>query len=142
MHTNLIGKKKILTVGVYDFFHYGHLRVFQQAKSISPNGHLIVAVQESEYIRKFKPEANIFYPTEIRCELISQLRCVDEVITYQDVSEIVKTVDFDIFAVGEDQKHEKFCQAIDWCRERGKEVVRMHRTPGISSRMIKGDLMK
>lgn len=133
---------RILTVGVYDYFHYGHLRVFQQAKEIAPNGYLIVAVQESDYIRKFKPEAVVYYPTDIRCELIRALRCVDEVITYRDVSEIVQTAEYDIFAVGEDQQHEKFRDAIAWCQQHGKAVVRLHRTPGISSRMIKGDLMK
>lgn len=25
-------KKKVLTVGVFDYFHYGHLRLFENAK--------------------------------------------------------------------------------------------------------------
>lgn len=129
--------KKILTVGVYDFFHYGHLKVFEQAKSIDMNGELIVAVQESEYIRKYKPDSNIFYSTEVRCDLIRALRCVDHVVTYRDVNQIVRELDFDVFAVGEDQKHAGFMEAIRYCEETGKEVVRLHRTPNISSSSIK-----
>lgn len=135
-------KIRILTVGVYDYFHYGHLRVFQQAKAAASNGHLIVAVQESDYIRKFKPEAEVFYTTEIRCELIRALRCVDDVITYRDVSELVTIVDFDVLAIGEDQRHEGFCKAEEYCKQNGKKVVRMHRTPGVSSSKIKDNLMK
>lgn len=131
---------RILTVGVFDLLHHGHLRVFQQAKEIAPNGYLIVAVQESDYIRKFKPEADVFFSTDVRCELIQQLRCVDEVITYSEVDQIVQTVDFDIFAVGEDQNHQGFCRAIDYCNMKGIKIFRMKRTPNVSSRMIKSQM--
>lgn len=44
------------------------------------------------------------------------------------------------FAVGEDQNHAGFQRAIEWCKENGKEVVRMKRTPGICSSEIKKSL--
>lgn len=134
-------KTKILTCGVYDYFHYGHLRAFYQAKAIDVNSYLIVAVQESDYIKKFKPDADIFYSTDVRCELIRALKCVDEVITYQDVSRLIKEVNFDIFAVGEDQRHDGFCRAIQYCNSVGKKIVHLHRTPNISSREIKHILL-
>ena len=62
---------------------------------------------------------------------------MDEVIIYKNVDDIVRKVDFDVFAVGEDQNHSGFQKAIEWCRENGKEVVRMQRTQGISSSDIK-----
>lgn len=135
-----VNKTRILTVGVYDYFHYGHVRLFQQARSAAPNPYLIVAVQDSEFIKKYKPEANVFYSTAIRQELVSALRCVDEVVTYQDVSQIVKDIDFDLLAVGEDQTHSGFSDAIRFCQEKGKRVVRLHRTPAISSTYIKNHL--
>lgn len=49
----------------------------------------------------------------------------------------IKTLDFDVFAIGEDQNHEGFQRAIKWCEDNGKEVVRMKRTPGICSSEIK-----
>lgn len=64
-----------------------------------------MAVHESECIKKYKPDSNVFYSTAIRCEIVKSLRKVDEVITYQAVNDIVRKVDFDVFAVGEDQNH-------------------------------------
>lgn len=127
--------KKILTVGVFDYFHYGHYKLFENAKKLGD--YLIVAVQDGDYILKYKPEAKILYSTEQRIELISALRCVNETIIYYDVDKLVSEVDFDIFAVGGDQNHPGFLKAIDWCLNNGKEVVRLPRTPGICSSEIK-----
>ena len=129
---------KVLTVGVYDYFHLGHLRLFKNAKKLGD--YLIVAVQEEEFILKTKPDVKILYTTEQRKELIGALRVVDEVISYSDVDVTIKTIDFDIFAIGEDQNHEGFQRAIQWCQENGKQVVRMKRTPGICSSEIKQTL--
>lgn len=128
---------KILTVGVFDYFHYGHLRLFLQARNISKDPYLIVAVQQDEFIKKYKPDTNIFYSTKVRKELISALRCVDQVIEYANVQDIVKCVDFDVFAVGADQIHSGFQDAIEWCKQNNKQVVRLHRTPRIASSQIK-----
>lgn len=130
--------KKVLTVGVYDYFHLGHLRLFKQAKE--HGDYLIVAVQDGDYILKYKPDAKVLYSTEQREELISGLKVVDEVTSYTDVDEKVKEIDFDVFAVGEDQNHAGFLRAMDWCSEHGKEVVRLKRTPGICSSEIKNTL--
>lgn len=129
---------KVLTVGVFDFFHYGHYKLFKNAKKLGD--YLIVAVQDGDYILKYKPDANVLYTTEQRLELVSGLRSVDEVIVYYDVDQIVKEVDFDIFAIGGDQKHAGFIRAVEWCKEHGKEVIRLPRTPGISSSNIKKNL--
>ena len=62
---------------------------------------------------------------------------VDEVIIYQDVDKILPTIDFDIFVIGEDQTHSGFQKAVKWCEEKGREVIRLPRTPGICSSSIK-----
>ena len=130
--------KKVITVGVFDYFHLGHLRLFQQAKNLGD--YLIVAVQDNEWIKKTKPDANIMYSTQQRIELVSALRIVDEVIVYTDVDVTLPTVDFDIFAVGEDQNHNGFKRAIEWCNNSGKQIVRLYRTPNICSSSIKSTL--
>lgn len=132
--------KKVVTFGVYDYFHLGHLRLFKKAKALGD--WLIVAVQEENCILKTKPNAQIMYTTQERQELVAALRVVDEVVTYTDVDETIKTLDFDIFAIGEDQNHAGFQRAIDWCNQNGKEVVRMKRTPGICSSEIKNSVGK
>ena len=130
---------KVLTVGVYDYFHLGHLRLFENAKELGD--YLIVAVQDEDFILKTKPNAKILYTTEQRKELVGALRFVDEVVGYTDVDAIVKMIDFDVFAIGEDQNHEGFQKAVEWCKEKGKKIVRMRRTPGISSSDIKQKLI-
>ena len=127
--------KKVVTFGVYDYFHLGHLRLFKNARELGD--YLIVAVQDGNYILKTKPNAKVMYTTEERKELVGALRVVDEVVDYTDVDVTIKTLDFDVFAIGEDQNHEGFQRAIKCCEDNGKEVVRMKRTPGICSSEIK-----
>lgn len=126
---------KVLTVGVYDYFHLGHLRLFKNARKLGD--YLIVAVQDGNFILKTKPDAKVLYTTEQRKELVGALRVVDEVVTYTDIDVTIKNIDFDVFAIGEDQNHDGFQRAIKWCNEHGKRVVRMKRTPGICSSGIK-----
>lgn len=129
---------KVITFGVFDYFHLGHLRLFQKAKQLGD--YLIVAVQDGEYIRKYKPEASVLYTTEERIEFVNALRIVDEVVIYRNVSEDIKNVDFDVFAIGEDQTHAGFQEAVLYCEKNGKSVVRMKRTEGISSSAIKNSI--
>ncbi len=130
---------KILTFGVYDYFHLGHLRLFKQCRKFAD--YLIVAVQDGEYILKYKPDARIMYSTEERVEMIEALRTVDEVIVYDSVcSKTLEKIDFDILALGEDHRGGRFEEVEKWCNEHGKRVIRMKRTPGICSSMIKESL--
>ena len=94
--------KRILTAWVCDYFHLGHLRLFKQAKMYG--NCLIVAVQDGDYILKYKPNSDIKYTTSERIELIEALKCVDKVDVYKNVDEYVfDNIDnFDVFAVGED----------------------------------------
>lgn len=132
---------KILTFGVYDYFHLGHLRLFKQCKEYAD--YLVVAVQNGEYIRKFKPDASILYTTEERVEILEALRIVDQVVVYDTVSiDALKGIDFDILALGEDHVGKRFEEVERWCQEHGKRVVRLKRTPGIASSEIKAVLGK
>ena len=63
--------KTVLTFGVFDWFHYGHLKLFQQAKSFGDR--LIVAVQDGDYILRYKPQSKILYTTEQSLELVKEL---------------------------------------------------------------------
>lgn len=91
--------KKILTFGVFDYFHLGHLRLFKQCKKYAD--YLIVAVQNGDYILKYKPNSKIMYSTEERVEMLESIKIVNKVIVYDSVSvEELAKIDFDILALG------------------------------------------
>lgn len=131
--------KKILTFGVFDYLHLGHLRLFKQCKNYAD--YLIVAVQDGNYITKFKPKSKIMYSTSERVEMLEALKIVDKVIVYNAIDkETLKDIDFDILALGEDHKGGRFEDAEKWCVENGKQIVRLKRTPGICSSNIKSSI--
>lgn len=100
-------------------------------------GTVVVAVQDNDSILKYKPESRIVYSLEEKIFMLEAIRYIDEIKVYKDVDEDIKKIDFDILAVGPDQKHAGFQRAMQWCRDHGKEVVVMPRTEGISSTELK-----
>lgn len=135
--------KTVLTVGVFDLLHYGHFELFRRAKELAgEDGKLTVAIQEDEYVTKYKPEVNLVYDWDTRKKMVAALRYVDKVVPYTDIDKFITQIDFDIFAIGGDQLHAGFQKAVEWCNENGKEVVRLSRTKNISSSMLRGNKTK
>lgn len=131
--------KTILTFGVYDMLHIGHILLFKHAKELFPDEecHLIVAVQDGDYILKYKPGTKMIYSTEERVYMVSTIRYVDEVVTYKDVDVDIQKIKFDVFAKGPDQQHKGFKKAVEWCKTHDKEIVTIPRTEGISSSLLR-----
>lgn len=119
--------------------HIGHILLFKHAKELFPGEDckLIVAVQDGDFILKYKPGTKMIYTTEERMFMVSSVRWVDEVVTYQDVDKDIQNIDFDVFAKGPDQNHEGFQRAIAWCEANGKKVMTIPRTEGISSTLLR-----
>ena len=130
--------RKVMTVGVYDLIHKGHVELYRRAKGLGD--YLIVAAQDSDFILKYKPTAKVLNTTEDRKYMIKSIRYVDEVITYTDVDKIVQEIDFDVFVTGPDQCHDGFQRAIRWCEEHGKEHIVLGRTDGVSSSELKAKI--
>ena len=131
--------KRILTVGVFDILHIGHMLLFKHAKELFPDEEckLIVAVQEEDCILKYKPNTKMVNTTEERMFMVSAIRWVDDVVTYRDVDEDIQHIDFDVFAKGPDQQHSGFQRAVEWCKSNGKQVIIIPRTEGISSSLLR-----
>ena len=127
--------KTVLTFGVFDMLHIGHIILFKRAKELGDR--LIVAVQDSDYILKYKPETKMVYTTEERLFMVSSIKYVDKVLIYRDVDVDIMSIDFDIFAKGQDQLHSGFMNAMHWCENNGKEIVVLPRTEGISSSRLR-----
>ena len=119
------------------------MNLFKKCKEFDGGAnYVIVAVQDSGFVFKFKPNTTLLFSTEERKFMVSSIRYVDEVISYNSIDEVVKMVDFDILAVGPDQNHEAFQNAFIWCRNHGKQVVVFPRTEGISSSYLKFKIKK
>ena len=118
--------------------HIGHILLFKHAKELGDE--LTVAVQESDSVLKYKPNTNMVYTTEDRLFMVNSIRYVDKDVTYRNVDEDIKHIDFDVFAKGPDQNHEGFERAVEWCRANGKDVVVIPRTEGITSTMLRNYL--
>lgn len=131
--------KTILTFGVFDMLHIGHILLFKHAKELFPNEdcELIVAVQKSDFILKYKPETNMVYSTEERLFMVNSIRYVDKVVLYSDVDKDIKEIEFDVFAKGPDQQHVGFQKAVEWCEMNGRQVIIIPRTEGISSTQLR-----
>lgn len=131
---------KVLTFGVFDYFHYGHLKLLERCKKLGD--YLVVALQNDDQILINKPNAKVLYSFNERKEMLEAIRYVDKVVPYNQVVDDVKKIDFDILVVGGDQNHGGFVNAIEWCKENGKKVVFLERTPNICSSEIKKSLSK
>lgn len=140
---NVESMKTVLTVGVFDLLHFGHFELFRRCKELAgEDGLLTVAVQEDAIVTKYKPQARLVYDWQTRASMIRALRYVDKVVTYGDVDESIRTIDFTTFVVGPDQCHAGFQRAMQWCRDNGREVVVLSRTEGISSSQLRAGGMK
>jgi len=84
---------KVLTYGVWDLLHCGHIRSLKKAKKL---GHLTVGVFSDKVAREFKREPII--PEDQRLEMIKELRCVDEAFILEGL--VPDTRRYDIVAKG------------------------------------------
>ena len=131
--------KTILTFGVFDMLHLGHILLFKHVKELFPNEdcELVVAVQDSDFILKYKPGTKIVYNTDERLFMVHSIRYVDKVVAYSDVDKDIQKIPFDVFAKGPDQQHIGFQKAVEWCEKNDKQVIIMPRTEGISSTQLR-----
>ena len=130
--------KRIITFGVFDMFHFGHLNLFKNIKKhFGKDAFLIVCVQSSEYVKKYKPNTNILYSTQERVDMLKNIKLVDDVKIYNEVNVDIEQIDFDVWVKGPDQIHSGFQKAMEYCKRNNKEISVIDRTDGISSSYIK-----
>jgi cytidyltransferase-like protein len=73
-------KKIVLASGGYDPLHEGHISYFKESKKLGNK--LIVAINSDEWLVRKKGKN--FMSWQTRAAIIQELRCVDQVISFQD----------------------------------------------------------
>lgn len=126
-------KKKVITFGVFDLMHIGHINLINRLRKYGE--YIIVAVHTNDAVKKSKCVP--FNSQNIRFESIKNLKNVDEVIYYDDVFETIQVSNIDVFVSGEDQINSSFQKAIDYCKQNNIEHKILKRTPNISTTKIK-----
>ncbi len=76
------GKRVVTTNGCFDLFHYGHLRVLQEAKR--KGDVLVVLVNTDESIRRIKGGDKPYNPLSTRMAILAALECVDYVVAFDE----------------------------------------------------------
>ncbi len=135
-------KEVIYTPGVFDLFHIGHLNVIRRAKLTGD--YLIVGVCCDKLVEQTKGSAPVVKEHD-RAEIIRELGCVDEVVIYDDIDQtsLIKKLNIDVFAVGEEfGNFVEHRNSLIHCQNNNIRVVRIKRTPQISSSDIKEEIKK
>lgn len=135
--------RTIITFGVFDFYHLGHLRLFKQIRqAVGEPCHLIVAVQNGDYTLSQKPDTKLLYSTSERKEMLEANKYIDEVVVYETVGEFIGKAQFDVFARAPEHTSPSIKKFEKWCIDNNKEIIITHRTEGISSSAIKNHIIK
>ena len=141
-------KRYAFTMGVYDCFHFGHLRLIERASRLGDI--LIVGVVDDEAVKAQKGPQRPIIPLEQRIEIVRALKFVDDVVVMPSFDPFSKfdtfwksglhykgsfIKKFDVFVKGADQSHIPTDKIES---EYGTIVTTLSRTPGIStSELIK-----
>ena len=119
--------KKVITYGIYDLLHYGHIRLLERAKALGD--YLIVGVTADDF-DKNRGKINVQQSLMERVEAVRNTGLADEIIIEeyegQKIDDIRK-YNIDIFTVGDDWVG-KFDYLKEYC-----QVIYLKRTKGVSS---------
>ncbi|MCX8010387.1 MAG: D-glycero-beta-D-manno-heptose 1-phosphate adenylyltransferase [Ignavibacteria bacterium] len=98
------GKKLVFTNGCFDLLHRGHIDYLNKAKALGD--YLVVALNSDDSLRRLKGISRPITPLEDRAFVISNLKCVDFVISFDEDTpfEIISKIIPDVLVKGGDWK--------------------------------------
>ena len=126
------------TQGTYDMFHIGHLNLLRQAKDRCDK--LIVGINSDALVQKYKNKTPVVNEND-RMEIVSELRCVDEVVICDTLkkTDAWEKLHFDAIFIGNDWKgNARWEQTEKDLAPLGADVVYLQHTDGISSTILRG----
>ena len=96
--------KVILTFGIFDLIHTGHLNLLERAKA---EGDILIVGVGSDYSVNKEPRKKwkTIIPSEDRLRLVNALKCVDWAFiygTYYDLEQAIRTIKPNLYVRGDD----------------------------------------
>lgn len=105
---------KVLTIGVWDLFHSGHLNLIKYAKSL---GDILIVAVASDYAVEIEPRKK--YKTVIKSEdrlrIIQNQSEVDFAYIYSENKDLEKSIEL--------LKPDIICRGDDWQNYPGKKIA-------------------
>lgn len=86
--------KVVLVTGGFDPLHSGHIDYFKAARELGD--HLVVGVNSDAWLTRKKGRP--FMPFEERCAIIKEIKCVDEVIGFNDEDDTANNAIFRVLS--------------------------------------------
>jgi len=134
-HLRHAGKEVVLTNGVFDILHPGHVRYLADARR--EGDALIVAVNSDRSVRAIKGPARPVTPENERAEILAGLASVDAVVVFDEDNpqQIVSRLQPDVLVKGADWAMDDII-GRETVESRGGRVVRIPLADGYSTSTI------
>ena len=128
------GGRVVMTNGVFDLLHPGHVRYLKEARRLGDA--LVVAVNSDASVRATKPGRPI-NPQAERAELLGALICVDVVTIFDEETPhaVITRIQPDVLVKGADWAADAIV-GRDVVEARGGRVVRLSLTEGFSTSQL------
>jgi D-sedoheptulose 7-phosphate isomerase len=122
----------VFTNGCFDLLHPGHIDLLEQARALGDR--LIVGLNSDRSVRALKGPSRPFMPEAERAAMLRALRCVDEVIVFDELTpaRLIDQLQPDVLVKGGDWPIEQIVGA-DTVRRRGGRVLSLPLKPGYST---------
>ncbi len=115
------GERVVLTNGVFDLLHVGHLRYLRRARELGDV--LVVGLNDDASVRALKPGRPLV-PEDERAELLAALEPVDYVVTFGErtADALLRALRPDVYAKGGDYGEDTLPEAVT-ARQVGAKIA-------------------
>ena len=129
------GRTIVVTNGVFDLLHPGHVRYLQQARALGDA--LIVGVNSDRSVRAIKGPSRPITPEDERAELVAALVCVDAAAIFDEDTpwQLIAALQPDVLVKGADWAEDAIV-GRDIVEARGGRVVRVPIEAGYATSAI------
>jgi rfaE bifunctional protein nucleotidyltransferase chain/domain len=126
------GQRIVLTNGVFDLLHIGHVDYLEKARALGDA--LIAGVNSDASAHQLKREGRPFVPAGERAQLVAALRCVDAAVIFEDFTadNLIRALRPHIYVKGGDYTEATLPEA-ESARAVGAEIKFIEYLPGHST---------